>query len=184
MWKPGIASDKPNPTPTSPKEQPATTEAAAVRAPFTNGLNPLMAQPPLALIGKTIVIKGKVTGSESLYIDGRVEGSIEVQNQYLHIGENASVEATVTARELVIRGKLHGNVMLGDRLDIRAGGTLVGDVTAKRVSIEDGAYFKGSIDMRREHKDQPEDASALKKDVAAVSVPAQTVAAKAVASSA
>ncbi len=162
MWKPTSTTDKgAAPTPFSAK--PDVTPAGPQSTP---NIGPLAAATPHALIGKTVSIRGDVTGSESLYIDGRLEGSINVPNHYLHIGEQADVQATVTAGELIIRGKLHGNVTLDDRLEIRAGGTLVGDVTARRVIIEEGAYFKGSIDMRREQKNQAE-AMPEKKEAAA-----------------
>ncbi len=151
MWKPAM-TDKPN----TPIQPPASDKAPA-RPQFTAGGFPSGGETPQSLIGKGMCIKGEVIGSESLYIDGRLEGAIEVSKHYVHIGEHANVEATVNAGELIVRGKLHGNVAVDDRLEIRAGGTLVGDVIARRVSIEDGAYFKGSIDMRGEQRRQPED---------------------------
>jgi cytoskeletal protein CcmA (bactofilin family) len=102
-----------------------------------------------ATIGRSLVIKGEVTGSEPLYIDGRVEGTITLQDNRVTIGRNGSVAANVTAKEVVVMGKLHGNVTVTDRVDIRAEGALTGDVVAHRLSIEDGAYFKGSVDLKK-----------------------------------
>lgn len=102
-----------------------------------------------ATIGRSLVVKGEITGSEPLYIDGRVEGIINFGDNRVTIGRNGSVAANVTAREVVVMGKLHGNVNVSDRVDIRAEGSLTGDVIAHRLSIEDGAYFKGSVDLKK-----------------------------------
>lgn len=102
-----------------------------------------------ATIGKSLVIKGEVTGSESLYIDGRVEGSINLSGNRVTVGRNGVVGANISAREIVILGKVRGNLTASDRVDIRSDGSLTGDVVAARISIEDGAYFKGGIDIRK-----------------------------------
>jgi len=95
------------------------------------------------------VIKGEVTGSESLYIDGRVEGSINLSGNRVTIGRNGVVSANISAREIVVLGKVRGNLTASDRVDIRSDGSLTGDVVAARISIEDGAFFKGGIDIRK-----------------------------------
>ena len=102
-----------------------------------------------ATIGKSLVIKGEVTGSESLYIDGRVEGSINLAGNRVTIGRNGVVAANINAREIVVLGKVRGNLTASDRVDIRSDGSLTGDVVAARISIEDGAFFKGGIDIRK-----------------------------------
>ena len=102
-----------------------------------------------ATIGKSLVIKGEVTGSESLYIDGKVEGSISLPGNRVTVGRNGQVAANINAREIVVLGKVRGNVTASDRVDIRSEGSLTGDVTAQRISIEDGAFFKGGIDIRK-----------------------------------
>jgi len=102
-----------------------------------------------ATIGKALVIKGEVSGSESLYIDGRVEGAINLAGNRVTVGRNGVVAANITAREIVILGKVRGNLTASDRVDIRNEGSLTGDVVAQRISIEDGAYFKGGIDIRK-----------------------------------
>jgi len=102
-----------------------------------------------ATIGKGLVVHGEITGSESLFIDGKVEGSISLPGSRVTVGRNGQVEATISAREIVVLGKIRGNVSATDRVDIRAEGALTGDVTAARVSIEDGAFFKGGIDIRK-----------------------------------
>ena len=102
-----------------------------------------------ATIGKSLVVKGEVTGSESLYIDGKVEGAINLPGNRVTVGRNGQVAANITAREIVVLGKVRGNVTASDRVDIRSEGSLTGDVTAQRISIEDGAFFKGGIDIQK-----------------------------------
>ena len=102
-----------------------------------------------ATIGKGLFIKGEITGSESLYIDGKVEGAINLPGNRVTVGRNGQVGANITAREVVVLGKVRGNISATDRVDIRAEGSLHGDVAAARISIEDGAFFKGGIDIRK-----------------------------------
>ena len=102
-----------------------------------------------ATIGKGLFIKGEITGSESLFVDGKVEGSITLPGNRVTVGRNGQVAANITAREIVVLGKVRGNVAASDRVDIRAEGALTGDVAAARISIEDGAFFKGGIDIRK-----------------------------------
>ena len=102
-----------------------------------------------ATIGKGLLVKGEITGSESLYIDGKVEGSINLPGNRVTVGRNGQVAASIIAREIVVLGKIRGNVSASDRVDIRAEGSLSGDVAAARISIEDGAFFKGGIDIRK-----------------------------------
>jgi len=94
-------------------------------------------------------VKGEVTGSESLYIDGKVEGAINLPGNRVTVGRNGQVSANISAREVVVLGKVRGNINASDRVDIRSEGSLTGDVIAQRISIEDGAFFKGGIDIRQ-----------------------------------
>lgn len=139
------------------------TSTPATKPPLTNGPAAAMSESPLvrtslaasasaeqaATIGKSLVIKGEVTGSESLYIDGRVEGTINLPGNRVTVGRNGQVAANITAREIVVQGRIVGNVTASDRLDVRSEGSLTGDVVAQRISVEDGAFFKGKIDIRR-----------------------------------
>ena len=111
--------------------------------------NPALTNQEQATIGKSLVIKGEVTGSEALYIDGRVEGAINLPGHSVTVGRNGQVQANISAKEVVILGKVKGNVTASDRVDIRNEGSLTGDVVCQRISIEDGAYFKGGIDIRK-----------------------------------
>src|SRR5437763_16769313 len=106
-----------------------------------------------ATIGRSVVIKGEVSGTESLYIDGRIEGTVNFSDHRVTIGRNGSVAANISAREVVILGKVQGNIQCTDRLDIRSEGSLTGDVVTQRISVEDGAILKGSVQVRAvEHK--------------------------------
>jgi len=108
-----------------------------------------------AHIGRSLVIKGEVSGSEALFIDGRVEGTLSFPDNRVTVGRNGTVAANITAREVVIMGKVQGNVDCADRLDIRNEGVLAGDVITHRISVEEGAILKGGVEVRNpEKKDQ------------------------------
>ncbi len=108
-----------------------------------------------AHIGKSLVIKGEVTGAESLFIDGRVEGTVSVPGHRVTVGHNGHVVANIKAKEVVIMGKVQGNVECADRLDLRSESLLTGDVITHRISVEEGAVLKGGIEVRDpEKKDQ------------------------------
>src|ERR1700760_1019504 len=149
MWKP---TNPNSPTPSTPEPQrPAspTPTTSYDPAPATAPRNATLNTTDQATIGKSLVIKGEVTGSESLYIDGRVEGSINLPGNRVTVGKNGVVAANINAREVVVLGKVKGNLTASDRVDIRNEGSLGGDVVCQRISIEDGAWFKGSIDIRK-----------------------------------
>jgi cytoskeletal protein CcmA (bactofilin family) len=101
----------------------------------------------MAVIGKNMVIIGKVTSSEDLYVDGEVRGTLEVLNSRLTIGPNGKANAGAKAREVEVMGRVDGDVESVEKISIRKGGQLVGDIRAAGIVIEDGAYFKGSIDI-------------------------------------
>ena len=151
MWKPNQSGNSPQ-TPPSEPARPATTPAAASYEPparTSTASTPVATSGDQATIGKSLVVKGEVTGSESLYIDGKVEGAINLPGNRVTVGRNGQVSANITAREIVVLGKVRGNMTASDRVDIRSEGSLTGDVTAQRISIEDGAFFKGGIDIRK-----------------------------------
>jgi cytoskeletal protein CcmA (bactofilin family) len=95
-----------------------------------------------------LVIKGEVTGSESLYIDGRIEGTLNVGDNRVTIAPKGSVGADITAGEVVILGSVQGNIQCSNRLDIRSDGSFTGDVITQRISVEDRAILKGSVQVR------------------------------------
>jgi len=159
MWKPTNQPATPG-RPGEP-ERPSTSTGSTAPMSASSGMGgsePAAVPRPVssastasdqATIGKSLVIKGEVTGSESLYIDGRVEGSINLSGNRVTIGRNGVVSANISAREIVVLGKVRGNLTASDRVDIRSDGSLTGDVVAARISIEDGAFFKGGIDIRK-----------------------------------
>ena len=100
-------------------------------------------------IGKSVVIKGELTGSEDLTIEGHVEGKIELRQNVLTIGPNGRIKAQVFAKSVVILGEVTGNVTASEKVDLRDNGSVDGDIAAPRVAIAEGAHFRGSIDMQR-----------------------------------
>ncbi len=134
---------------------------------------PAAASMEQANIGCALVIKGEVTGTESLFIDGRVEGTINFPEHRVTIGRSGNVAANITAQEVVIMGKVQGNVECGDRLDIRCEGVLSGDAITHRISVEEGAILKGGVEVRNsEKKDQRTQEQAQKKQEAPKAVAA------------
>ena len=136
MWKPA------NQPTTAPTPEPQRTPMTPAPAEPVRTAPTTQSQPQeQASIGKSLVIKGEVTGSESLFIDGKVEGSINLPGNRVTIGRNGVVAANISAREIVIIGKVRGNLNASDRVEIRGEGSLTGDVIAQRIAIEDGAFF-------------------------------------------
>ena len=134
-----------------PKYTPNAVPPANTYTPVKPATSPM----DQANIGRTLVIKGEVTGAESLFIDGRVEGTINFPDNRVTVGRNGTVAANITAKEVVIMGKVQGNVDCADRLDIRSEGQLSGDVITHRISVEEGAILKGGVEVRNpEKKDQ------------------------------
>jgi cytoskeletal protein CcmA (bactofilin family) len=133
---------------------PKYSQAPATPSSYTpvKTANPSMEQ---ATIGRTLVIKGEVSGTEALYLDGRVEGKVSLPGNRVTVGRNGHVAANISAKELVIMGKVQGNVECADRLDIRSEGSLTGDVITHRISVEDGAMLRGGVEVRaQETKEQ------------------------------
>jgi cytoskeletal protein CcmA (bactofilin family) len=102
----------------------------------------------LAQIGKSVVIKGELTGSEDLYVDGQVEGSISLKGNSLTVGPHGQVKATVEAKGVIVQGKLEGNVTASERVELRKSAVVTSDISTQRISIEEGAYLKGKIDIQ------------------------------------
>ena len=104
----------------------------------------------MTLIGKSIVIKGELSCGEDLYIDGQVEGTIDPKGHRLTIGPNGRVKANVTGCAVVVQGKLEGNIQASDRVDLKQSAVVMGDIETHRISIDEGAYFKGSLNIQKE----------------------------------
>jgi cytoskeletal protein CcmA (bactofilin family) len=167
MWKPNQTGTVPT-TMTPPPAPEPTRPAPPTPAPEPARSAPATGEQ--ATIGKGLFIKGEITGSESLYIDGKVDGSINLPGNRVTVGRNGQVAASISAREIVVLGKVRGNITATDRVDIRAEGALTGDVAAARISIEDGAFFKGGIDIKK-----PETKANVAAAPVAVAEPAKAV---------
>jgi cytoskeletal protein CcmA (bactofilin family) len=120
-----------------------------------------------ATIGRTVVIKGELTAAEALYIDGRIEGKINMPDHRVTIGRNGSVQANINARDVVVMGKVNGNIECTDRVDIRSEGSVTGDVSTIRLSVEEGAVMKGGIEVRSTEMKQQSKAQSQQKPVEA-----------------
>lgn len=118
-------------------------------------MNPIDGGSTGAHIGKSVTIKGELSGSESLFLDGEVEGSIHLQGHNLTVGQNGRVRASVKAKDVVVHGRIDGNVHATDRLDVRKTAIIMGDLQSQRLSIEDGAFLNGKIETTREARPEP-----------------------------
>jgi cytoskeletal protein CcmA (bactofilin family) len=147
MWK---STRKEDELPTPEINPPRTMNPSATSL---NRPEPTRVETPravdVATIGKSVVVRGELSGSEDLYVDGEVEGSISLRGQSLTIGPNGRVRANLEARNVIVHGRVDGNVTASDRVDLRKSASLTGDISTARVAIEDGAYFKGTIDIQK-----------------------------------
>jgi cytoskeletal protein CcmA (bactofilin family) len=158
MWKSNKPEDRPvvNPAVSAPpefKKEIRTMEPIKAADSFRTDV---------AHIGKSVLVKGELSGSEDLYLDGEVEGSIDLQEHSLTIGPHGRVRANVKARDVVVHGKVDGNVHGTERVELKRSAVLVGDISTQRIVIEDGAFFKGAIDIKKESKAGPVKAEAPK----------------------
>ena len=127
----------------------APAEGPRTEAPRTPGSETVT----IGSIGKSVVIKGELSASEDLTIEGQVEGKVELKQNILTIGPNGRIRAQVFAKVVIVLGEVHGNVTATEKVDIRDGGSVDGDIISPRVDIAEGAHFRGSVDMQR--KGQP-----------------------------
>jgi len=153
MWKARPEDNKPMSMNPSQPAQPTLppTAAAAPSNPALHKKTPKASDPyraDVGHIGKSVQIRGELTGSEDLYLDGEIEGNIDLRDHTLIIGPNGKIKARISARELVVHGKVEGNITATGRVELRKSCTLIGDVSTQRIVIEDGAFFKGSIDIK------------------------------------
>lgn len=148
MWNPSTQPTASGSKSAEPAKTAPGTSANFEPAPAASPRNATPTQEQ-ATIGKSLIVKGEVTGSESLYVDGRVEGTINLPGNRVTVGRNGQVQADITAREIVVLGAVTGNLTASDRVEVRSEGSLTGDVSCQRISIEDGAFFKGGIDVRK-----------------------------------
>jgi cytoskeletal protein CcmA (bactofilin family) len=132
-----------------------TSSAFVCRKPESSTMSPSRTSPALptaagpATIAKGLQVKGEVICSDWLYIDGKVEGAISLAGGRVTVSRDAQLEANISAREVVVLGKVRGNIDASDRVDIRSESSLIGDVITQRISIGDGAFFKGSMEISK-----------------------------------
>src|SRR5580700_8715075 len=137
-----------SPKSTAPAERPASFPGEAkTMAPIDSTYPAPSSSSGLARLGATLHVKGEITGNEDLHIDGTVEGLVQLEDRKLTVGASAKVTADIIAREVVVYGNVKGNLRARDRIEIKKDGSVVGDLTTARIMIEDGAYFKGSIEI-------------------------------------
>ena len=152
MWKP-----RPDEKPATPANPSRTLNSAGSPSATPLPRPPASATRPaegfrseMAHIGKSVLIKGELSGSEDLYLDGEVEGSVELKEHSLTVGPHGRVRANIHAREIVVHGKVDGNIIADDRVELKKSAVLAGDVATQRIVIEDGAFFKGAIDIKKD----------------------------------
>lgn len=170
MWKPTRKEDeKPMPI-----QEPSSPPPAAFNPPVRPA-ETIRSEPPrnvdVATIGKSVVVKGELSGSEDLYVDGNVEGSITLRGQSLTIGPNGRVRANVEARNVIVHGQVDGNITASDRVELRKSASLKGDISTARIAIDDGAYFKGAIDIQKTEAPRVEAKPQAMAAVSSTSVP-------------
>ena len=146
MWKRDEAV-KPTSQPTP--AAPTVASNAQPSAPVAQQAEPRRIERDLVNIGKSVVIKGELSGSEDLTIEGHVEGKIELKDHLLTIGPNGRIKAQVFAKTVIVLGEVNGNVSASEKVEIRDGGSVDGDIVSPRVAIAEGAHFRGSVDMQK-----------------------------------
>jgi cytoskeletal protein CcmA (bactofilin family) len=146
MWKRDEAVKPTSNQPGSPAPVASTPPASTSAAPQPDNRR---IERDMVNIGKSVVIKGELNGSEDLTIEGQVEGKIELKDHVLTIGPNGKIKAQVFAKAVIVLGEVNGNVTASEKVDIRDGGSVDGDIIAPRVAIAEGAHFRGSVDMQR-----------------------------------
>ena len=137
---PGLPQSKAAPAPMTPLNTPPVNRSAVAPPPAARSL---------ACLGPSIVVKGQISAEEDLQIDGKVEGPISLKGHRLTVGRTAQLNSEVNAREVIVYGNVSGNLRTRDRVEIKKDGQVVGDITTTRISIEEGAYFKGHIEIER-----------------------------------
>jgi cytoskeletal protein CcmA (bactofilin family) len=154
MWSNNKQGDSPNPAAAQPAAyQPPQSSANYNASPAPTASQTFRSNAPtarnLATLGPGLTVKGQISGDEDLQIDGKVEGSISLKGQRLTVGPNGEIVSDVHAREVIVYGKVRGNLFAEDRIEVKKDGSVVGNITGGRVLIEDGAYLKGQIEIER-----------------------------------
>jgi len=150
MWKRDEAVKPTAPgTPGAPIAPPAPAQPTQSAPAQPESRRQQMMERDVVNIGKSVVIKGELNGSEDLTVEGHVEGKIELRDHVLTIGPNGKIKAQVFAKAVIVLGEVNGNVTATEKVDIRDGGSVDGDIVSPRVAIAEGAHFRGSVDMQR-----------------------------------
>ena len=151
MWKSSRKEDEAIPPTSEPSTSsyPSSSASSALPVRAPEPARDTMRSSEIATIGKSVVEKGELSGSEDLVVDGEVEGSIALRGQSLTIGPNGRVRANVEARNVILHGRVDGDIHASERVELRKSASLSGDITTARISIEDGAFFKGTIDIQK-----------------------------------
>src|SRR5436189_3882561 len=144
MWKRDEAVRPASGQPAAPQPPTPTTAGASPRPETSQHM-----EKDIVNIGKSVVIKGELNGSEDLTIEGAVEGTIQLRDHVLTIGPNGRIKAQVFAKSVIVQGEVNGNVTASDKVDIRDNGSVDGDIVSPRIAIAEGAHFRGSVDMQR-----------------------------------
>jgi cytoskeletal protein CcmA (bactofilin family) len=144
MWTKQTQTEVPG---SSPMQQPATAAGSSVAAAAARPAPPTSRS--LACLGASLEIKGKIIGEEDLQIDGKVDGPVSLEGRRLTVGRTGKLNSEISAGEVIVHGAVTGNLRARDRVEIRKDGSVIGDISAARISIEDGAYFKGRIEIDR-----------------------------------
>ena len=146
----------------------------------SDAMRPLATTPQgsTARLGASLHVKGEISGNEDLHVDGSVEGLIQLEERKLTVGASAKLTADVVAREVVVYGSVKGNLRARDRIEIKKDGSVIGDLTTARIMIEDGAYFKGSIEIDRKAETAEKDLDKPAFTRAAAAAPSAPVAAR------
>jgi cytoskeletal protein CcmA (bactofilin family) len=156
MWKrrneDDLIEEPPQPVTRPGPATPASVPAAPPAAPRLTRSE--------ATIGKSVLIKGQITSDEDIHLEGQVEGTLDLPKNRLTVGKSGRIQASIRAREVDVHGTVHGNIDATEKITIRSNANLVGDLRSATISIEDGAYFKGSIDIVRQPPGKPEAAPA------------------------
>jgi len=161
MWKAReennpMAMNPPQPSGAAAPVATATTPNLAPRDNTKSAAAQYADRADVGHIGKSVVIRGELTGNEDLYLDGEIEGNIDLRDHKLVIGPNGKIKATITARDIVLHGRVEGNVSATERVELKKSCSLVGDVSTQRIVIEDGAFFKGAIDIKENKENRQE----------------------------
>lgn len=148
MWKRDEAVKPPSP-PAAAGGAPAPAAAVPGPAPLPSQELRRQFERDRVQIGRSVILKGELTGSEDLAIEGQIDGKIELREHVLTIGPNGKIRAQITAKSVVVLGEVVGNILATEKVDIRDNGSVDGDITAPRVAIAEGAQFRGKVDMQR-----------------------------------